>query len=74
MNVLDRKKYVSIDEVRAKKDQQIKDLRQRFIKVTKDLKETKDKIQKTEKKQIPNKGRSPLPRKIKSSQLLGATS
>lgn len=44
---------MSIDEVKSKKDQEIKDLRQRFIKVSKDLKETKDKIEKSEKKRTP---------------------
>lgn len=71
LSCLDRKKYISIDEVKAKKDQEIKDLRQRFNKVNKDLKETRMEL--NEKKRVP-KEKSPFVRKIKSSQLLGAAS
>jgi hypothetical protein len=38
MNCLDRRKYISIDEVKAKKDQEIKGLRQKLDRVNKDLK------------------------------------
>lgn len=72
LNFIDRKKYMSIDEVKTKKDQEIKDLRQRFMKVSRDLKETKDKIEEKEKKRIPKQ--SPNIKKIKSSKLLGITS
>ena len=44
LNCIDRKKIMSIDEVKVKKDREIKDLRQKFMKVTKDFKETKDKL------------------------------
>lgn len=43
------------------------------MKVSRDLKETKDKIEQSEKKKIP-KERSPYPRRIKSSKLLGTAS
>jgi hypothetical protein len=43
------------------------------MKVSRDLKETKDKIEEKEKKRIP-KHHSPIVRKIKSSKLLGMTS
>lgn len=72
LNFIDRKKYMSIDEVKTKKDQEIKDLRQRFMKVSRDLKETKDKIEEKEKKRVPKQ--SPNIKKIKSSKLLGVTS
>lgn len=38
LNFIDRKKYTSIDDVKTKKDQQIKDLKQKFLKVSRDLK------------------------------------
>lgn len=72
LNFIDRKKYMSIDEVKTKKDQEIKDLRQRFMKVSRDLKETKDKIEEKEKKRIPKQ--TPNIKKAKSSKLLGVTS
>ena len=74
LNFIDRKKYMSIDEVKTKKDQEIKDLRQRFMKVSRDLKETKDKIEEKEKekKRIPKQ--TPNIKKAKSSKLLGLTS
>ena len=46
LNCIDRKKVLSIDEVKHKMDREIKDLRQKYMKVTKDLKETKDKFEK----------------------------
>jgi signal transduction histidine kinase len=73
LNYLDRKKYDSIDEIKTKKDQEIKDLRQRFLKVSKDLRETKNKIEEKEKKKNP-KERLPTGRRIKSSTLLGLAS
>lgn len=72
LNFVDRKKYMSIDEVKTKKDQEIKDLRQRFMKVSRDLKETKDKIEEKEKKRVPKQ--VPNIKKVKSSKLLGVTS
>ena len=72
LNFVDPKKYMSIDEVKTKKDQEIKDLRQRFMKVSRDLKETKDKIEEKEKKRVPKQ--VPNIKKVKSSKLLGVTS
>jgi hypothetical protein len=72
LNCIDRKKVLSINEVKSKKDQEIKDLRQRFIKVSKDLKETKDKFEKNEKKQCLKD--NAFLRKVKSSKNLGITS
>lgn len=72
LNFIDRKKYMSIDEVKTKKDQEIKDLRQRFMKVSRDLKETKDKIEEKEKKRLPKQ--PPSIKKVKSSKVLGMTS
>lgn len=63
---------MSIDEVKTKKDQEIKDLRQRFMKVSRDLKETKDKIEEKEKKRLPKQ--TPNIKKVKSSKVLGMTS
>jgi hypothetical protein len=71
MSCLDRRKYISIDEVKAKKDQEIKELRHKFNKIHKDLKETKNKIEQNELRRAP---KSPYARKIKSSQLLGTAS
>ena len=72
LNFIDRKKYMSIDEVKTKKDQEIKDLRQRFMKVSRDLKETKDKIEEKEKKRLPKQ--TPSIKKVKSTKVLGMTS
>lgn len=72
MNCIDRKKTLSIDEVKTKKDLEIKDLRLKLIKTSKDLKETKEKIEKTEKKRNPKE--SAFLRKVKSSKVLGLTS
>lgn len=69
LNCIDRKKTLSIDEIKSKKDQEIKDLRQKFIKVTKDLRETKDKFEK--KNSIKE---SHFLRKVRSSKHLGTTS
>lgn len=67
----DRKKLISIDDVKYKKDEEIKDLRKKFMKVSKDLKETKDKI---EKRKNSNPKEHALIRKVKSAKMLGMTS
>lgn len=59
--------------MKTRKDQEIKDLRQKFIKVTKDLKDTKDKFEKNEKKKSSLKDNAFL-RKVKSSKNIGMTS
>lgn len=73
LNCIDRKKMLSINEMKTRKDQEIKDLRQKFIKVTKDLKDTKDKFEKNEKKKSSLKDNAFL-RKVKSSKNIGMTS
>lgn len=69
LNCVDRKKMFSIDQVKHKKDIEIKDLRQKVIKVTKDLKDTKDKFAKNEKTK--SLKQTAFLRKVKSSKKLG---
>ena len=70
LNCIDRKKVMSIDEVKIKKDKEIKDLRQKFMKVSKDFRQTKDKLEKNEKKQRISK-QTVFLRKVRSSKNLG---
>ena len=76
LNCIDRKRTQSIDQVKHRKDQEIKNLRQKFIKISQDLREAKEKMEKNERGERKKSGKEKhmFLKKVSSSRNIGLAS